>query len=58
MRNIKLVSFVPFLRRILDSPLLRNENKSNEWYPRGGVQISLHIRSPGFRTYGGGGISE
>ena len=25
----------------------------NEWYPRG-IQISLHIRSPGFQAWGGG----
>ena len=28
--------------------------QSNEWYPRG-IQISLHIRSPGFQAYGGDG---
>ena len=27
---------------------------NNEWYPRG-LQISLHIRSPGLQDYGGGG---
>ena len=26
----------------------------NEWYPRG-IQISLHIRSPGLQASGGGG---
>ena len=28
----------------------------NEWYPRG-IQISLHIRYPGFQALGGGGYS-
>ena len=27
-------------------------NVQNEWYPRG-IQISLHIRSPGLQAYGG-----
>ena len=30
------------------------ERQRNEWYPRG-IQISLHIRSPGLQDYDGGG---
>ena len=34
------------------------DTECNEWYPRG-LQISLHMRSPGLQDYGeGGGISE
>ena len=33
------------------------EDIINEWYPWG-LQISLHIRSPGFSEMGGGDISE
>ena len=35
--------------------LLAGEIFANEWYPRG-IQISLHIRSPGFQAYKGGGV--
>ena len=33
--------------------LLAGEIFANEWYPRG-IQISLHIRSPGFQAWGEG----